>query len=168
MVVHLRARMPPLLRQVYWASLSNPCCNVFQPLYLHDVRAPQAWARGTSTYSSDSPWWWANRLKLLCDLNYEAVNPAVRVAFDETERWEASRQEEVEAVALRLLESGKGAEAAVVLQGFVDENSRRIEEQYPALQKAAEDALRGRGLRYVFLDYLKSWTANKGVPLPVQ
>jgi hypothetical protein len=55
----------------------------------------------------------------------------------------------------------------VALQGFVDENSRRIEEQYPALQKAAEDTLRGRGLRYVFLDYVKGWTAKRGVPLPL-
>jgi dipeptidase len=26
-VAHLRADKPPLLRQVYWAGFSNPCCN---------------------------------------------------------------------------------------------------------------------------------------------
>ncbi len=167
MVAHLRPRMPPPLRQVYWASLSNPCCNVFQPLYLHGVKPPEAWARGTSTYSADSPWWGANRLKLLCDLNYESVHPAVRAAFDETERWEADRQGPVEARARRLLEGGKGEEAIAALQAFVDENSGRIERQYPALQQSAEEALKSRGLRYLFLEYVKGWTVKKGVPLPL-
>ncbi len=168
MVAHLRSRMPPLLRQVYWASLSNPCCNVFQPLYLHGVKAPDNYARGTSTYSNDSPWWWANRLKLLCDLNYEAVSPAVRAVFDQTERWEMSRQGTAEALALRLAESGKSAEAAEVLQGFVNENSGRIERQYQTLHKMAEDMLKNLGIRYLFLDYVKDWTTKKGVPLPLQ
>ena len=35
MVVQLRAELPPLLRQVYWASFSNPCSAVFKPFYLH-------------------------------------------------------------------------------------------------------------------------------------
>jgi secernin len=54
-VCHLRAEMPPLLRQVYWASFSNPCCNVFKPFYLHGAQIPADYAQGTSTYSTDSP-----------------------------------------------------------------------------------------------------------------
>ena len=58
--------------------------------------------------------------------------------------------------------------AAAVLQAFVDENAGRIEQQYPMLQKGAEDTLKGQGIRYLFLDYLKDWTAKSGVPLPLQ
>ncbi|MEK7403829.1 MAG: C69 family dipeptidase, partial [Acidobacteriota bacterium] len=69
-VAHLRSGMPPLLRQVYWAGFSNPCVNVFKPFYCHGVKAPENYAKGTSTYAGDAPWWWANRVKLLCTLNY--------------------------------------------------------------------------------------------------
>ena len=56
-VAHLRAEMPPLLRQVYWASFSNPWCNVFKPFYLHGPAVPASYSAGTSAYSGKSPWW---------------------------------------------------------------------------------------------------------------
>ena len=74
MVAHLRAGQPPLLRQVYWACFSNPCCGVFQPFYLHGCKLPESYALGKSTYAADAPWWQANRIKLLCDLNYQATS----------------------------------------------------------------------------------------------
>lgn len=51
MVAHLRGDMPPLLRQVYWAALGNPCCSGYQPFYLQGVGIPERLAVGTSTYS---------------------------------------------------------------------------------------------------------------------
>ena len=166
-VAHLRAQMPPLLRQVYWASFSNPCSNVFKPFYLHGVRVPSNYAQGTSTYSPDSPWWSAHRLKLICDLNHEAVNPAVRAVFDQTERWEFSRQRAVEAQALKLAETGRGSEAAAILQGYVDENCARVAQQYPALSRSAEDLVKTLGVKYLFVGFLKDWTGKSKVPLPL-
>lgn len=167
MAAHLRSGMPPLLRQVYWASFSNPCCNIFKPFYFHGVKVPETYGKGTSTYSADSPWWWANRLKLLCDLNYRAVNPAVRAVFDETEQWQMNRRQAVEAQALRLSEEGKHADAVKVLQAFVDENCARIEREYGMLQRVAEDMLKTLGIKYLFVDYVRDWTTKKGVPLPL-
>jgi dipeptidase len=46
-VAHLQAELPPLLRQVYWASFSNPWCNVFKPFYLHGPAVPASYSAGT-------------------------------------------------------------------------------------------------------------------------
>jgi dipeptidase len=167
-VCHLRESMPPLLRQVYWASFSNPCCNVFKPLYLHGTKAPANYAQGTSTYSADSPWWWANRIKLLCDLNYPALNPWVRGTFDETEKWILQRQPDYEAQAMNLLKKGNQEAAVALLQKYLEENFSRIEREYKKLNEELPSKLDTTGIKFLFLDYLKEWTSKKGVPLPLQ
>jgi secernin len=166
-VAHLRADMPPLLRAVYWASFSNPCCNVFKPFYLHGATLPAAYAMGSSTYACDSPWWWANRVKLLCDLNYSALAPTVRGVFDLTERWEMERQATVEAEALRQIKAGNEAEAVRLIQGFVNDNCERVGKEYRMLNEILPATLKSVGAEYVFADYLKDWTSQKGVPLPL-
>ena len=167
MIAHLRAGMPPLLRQVYWAGFSNPCSNVFQPFYLQGVSIPERYADGTSTYSADSPWWQANRLKLLCDLNYGAACPRVRNDFDLTERWEMDRQKTTEAEARRLLAQGREADARKLLEQFVYENGQRATKEYRTLNEALPAMLRTAGIQFLFVDYLRDWTAQKCVPLPL-
>ncbi len=166
-VAHLRAEMPPLLRQVYWASFSNPCCNVFKPFYLHGPTVPASYSAGTSAYSGESPWWWANRVKLLCDLNHNALGPTVRGVFDPAERWEMDRQARVEAEALRQIKSGKESEAVKLLQQFINENCGRVEKEYRMLNTTLPATLEKVGIAYLYTDYLKDWTAKEGVPLPL-
>ena len=166
LVAHLRAGMPPLLRQVYWSSFSNPCCGVFQPFYLRGPRAPENYAAGSSTYSADSPWWQANRVKLLCDLNYRALNPKVRRVFDLTEKWEMGRQKECEAEVIRLLGEGKTDAAVESLQQFINENCARTEQEYRVLNAALSTMLEAEGAEYLYTGYLKEWSRQKGVPLP--
>jgi len=167
-VCHLRAWMPPLLRQVYWASFSNPCDNVFKPFYFHGPKVPANYGEGTSTYSADSPWWWANRVKLLCDLNYQALNPAVRGVFDETEKWILQRQSPYESQALDLVKKDQQGAAVALLQKYIDENCSRIEKEYKMLNEVLPVQLETVGIKYVFTDYLKDWSSKKGVPLPIQ
>jgi dipeptidase len=159
--------MPALLRQVYWASFSNPCCNVFKPFYLHGPTLPAAYALGSSAYSGDSPWWWANRVKLLCDLNYRALAPTVRGVFDQTERWEMDRQATVEAEALRQVEAGNEADAVRLLQRFMNENCERVEKEYRMLNEILPATLKTVGTAYLFTEYMREWTSGKGVPLPL-
>ena len=160
--------MPPLLRQVYWASSSVPCVNVFKPFYFQGVKVPDNYAKGTSTYSADSPHWWAERVKLLTSLNYEALAPVAKAVFAQTEDWERQREEQVEAKALRLVNAGKKTEAVQVLQNFVNENCTRVEKEYKMLNKQLTEMVPIVGIKYVYLDYMKDWTAKKGVPLPIQ
>jgi dipeptidase len=167
MVAQLRAGLPPLLRQVYWASFSNPCSGVFKPFYLHGPTIPSSYAIGTSTYSADSPWWWANRIKLLCDLNHPALFPTVRGLFDETERWEMERQARVEAEAAQAIKAGKEAEAVALLQRFSNANCDRVEQEYRQLNQTLPEKLATAGINYLYSDYLKKWTSGKGVPLPL-
>lgn len=167
MIAHLRADRPALLRQVYWAGFSNPCTAAFKPFYLHGPTVPPAYGQGTSRYSGESPWWWANRTKLLCDLNYRALVPAVRGVFDLTEEWELERQANVEAEAMKLIEAGRETEAVRVLQQFVDANCSRIEKEYNLLGQSLPATLKTVGARYLFLDYLRQWTSEHGVPLPL-
>ena len=167
-VCHLRASMPPMLRQVYWANFSNPCCNVFKPFYMHGPKVPGGYAAGTSTYSSDSPWWWAHRVKLLCDLNYRVLNPAVRAVFDETEKWIYGRQAAQEAHALDLLGKNETGAATAVLQKYVDENCARIEKEYKMLNEVLPVQLETLGVSYLFVDFLRDWSVKKGVPLPLE
>lgn len=166
MVAHLRAQMPLPLRQTYWASFANPCCNVFQPFYMNGPKVPASYAAGTSTYSASSPWWRANRVKLLCDLNYQALNPAVRAVFDLTEQWERQRQRRIEAKAIKLIREGKEEAAVKCLQVFMDENCRRIEKEYQMLNQTLPTMLETVGIKYVFQDYLRDWSSKKDVPLP--
>lgn len=165
-VAQLRADMPPLLRQVYWAGFSNPCCGVFQPFYLRGPRVPGSYAAGTSAYDAHSPWWQANRVKLLCDLNYRALNPKVREVFDATEKWEMGRQRECEAEVIRLLDQGKTAAAIECLQQFVDENCARTRQEYRMLNRELPTMLKAAGAEYLYTDYLEEWSRRKGVPLP--
>ena len=165
-VAHLRAEMPAPLRQVYWASFSSPCCNVFKPFYLGGPTVPASYAAGTSTWSADSPWWWAKRVKLLCDLNYRILQPAVRATFDATERWEMGRQVPVEAEALREIKDGKESAGLKLLQQFSNENCERVAKEYRMLQSTLSTMLETVGVEYLYADYLKDWSSKKGVPLP--
>jgi secernin len=165
-VIHLRAEMPSLLRQVYWASFSSPCCNVFKPFYLGAHTVPGSYATGTSTYAADSPWWWAKRVKLLCDLNYRVLQPAVRATFDATERWQMGRQAPVEAEALREIKAGRKPAALKLLQQFSNENCERVAKEYKMLQATLPRMLETAGVEYLYRDYLKDWSSKKGVPLP--
>jgi dipeptidase len=167
MIAHLRAGMPALLRQVYWAGFSNPCSSVFKPFYLNGPAVPVNLAKGTSTYSGDAPWWWANRVKLLCDLNHRALSPDVRQMFDTTERWELDRQQRVEAEARKLLDAGRQAEAVQVLQTFVNENCDRVEQEYRKLGQSLPPKLQSVGIEYLFTNYMKEWTSRAAVPLPL-
>ncbi|MFN7992839.1 MAG: C69 family dipeptidase [Bryobacteraceae bacterium] len=167
MIAHLRPDRPAPLRQVYWASFSNPCSNVFKPFYLHGPRPPASYAKGSSTWSADSPWWSANRVKLLCDLNYAALAPLCRSTFDATERWEFERQGAAEAAAAKFIAAGKGAEATRVLQEFVDANCARVDGEYARLGERLPAELETAGIQYLFLDYLRGWSERSGVPLPL-
>jgi len=166
-VAHQRDEMPQLLRQVYWASFSNPCCNVFKPFYLRGPKVPGSYAAGNSNYSADSPWWWANRIKLLCDLNYRALNPTVRGIFDLTEQLEMQRQKTYEAEAIKLIEEGKEALAIELLQKFINENCARVKKEYKMLNNILTAMLETVGIEYVFTDYIKDWSSKKAVPLPI-
>ena len=165
-VAHLRSDMPSLLRQVYWASFSNPCSGVFKPFYMHGPQVPKNYALGSSTYSSESPWWWANRVKLLTDLNYQALNATVRGIFDLTEDWIMKRQLTKEAKALKLLQDNKEEMAVQLLQEFVDENCSRIEKEYRMLNQTLPVMLETVGIKYIYADYLRKWSSEKSVPLP--
>ena len=155
-----------MLRQVYLASFSNPCVNVFQPFYLNGPRVPDDYGRGTSTYEEDSPWWRANRVKLLSDLNHTALAPAVRGVFDRTEKWIFGRREQVEARAATLIRQDRRDEAARILQRYIEENTARIEKEYRMLNRTLPVMLETVGNNYLYIDYMKSWTKKAGVPLP--
>ena len=83
MVVHLRKEMPSLLDKVYWGSFSSPCVNVFKPFYFAGQTVPEQYGDGTNKYSEDSPWWLAEKMKRLCDLNYNKLAPVVKGIFSE-------------------------------------------------------------------------------------
>lgn len=166
MAAHLRANMPPLLRQVYWAGMSNPCCSVFQPFYLHGPQVPEQYSLGTSTYSAESPWWWATRVKLLCDLNYNTLNPRVRSLFDRTEQWERERQQHVEAEAAALLAEDDKSRAVALLQAFVADHCARVKREFSELNESLPAMLDQAGVEYLFAEYLAEWSSRSKVPLP--
>ncbi|MEK7403578.1 MAG: hypothetical protein AAB225_00580, partial [Acidobacteriota bacterium] len=99
---------------------------------------------------------------------YQALAPAVQAVFALTEDWQMKRQQTYEAKALRLIETGRTAEAVNALQQFVGENCARVEGEYKMLNRGLPETLKTVGIKYLFLDYLREWTAKKGVPLPVE
>ncbi|MCX6620693.1 MAG: C69 family dipeptidase [Acidobacteria bacterium] len=166
MVAHIRGEEDPMLGQVYWAGFSNPCTGVYQPFYLDGGRVPVSYGGGTSRFSEDSPWWLANRIKILCSLNYQALGPVVRSVFDPVESSILERQPEVEAEARKQIAAGKRRQAAAVLEDFVSANRRRIGEHLTLLNAELPALLEKSGIRYLFSQYLKEWAAKSEVPLP--
>ena len=55
MVVRLRADLPPLLRQVYWAAFGNPCCAVYQPSTCTAASARRATPRAAAPGAPTRP-----------------------------------------------------------------------------------------------------------------
>ena len=135
MVVHLRNEMPSLLSKVYWASFSSPCVNVFKPFYFIANAVPEQYGSGTNIYSADSPWWMAEKMKRLCDLNYNKLAPVVKGVFSETEKWELARSKTVESEVIGLLNANKGEEAAQLLQDFSKQCLARTEKEYKFLHQ---------------------------------
>jgi hypothetical protein len=105
-------------------------------------------------------------VKLLCDLNYRALNPSVRGVFDQTERWEMERQQGVEAEALKDVKEGRDGDAVALLQQFINANCERVGKEYRTLNQTLPETLSTAGVNYLYTDYLKAWTSQKGVPLP--
>jgi hypothetical protein len=74
----------------------------------------------------------------------------------------------VEAEAQRLLAAGRDDEALRILQGFVDENCRRVASEYQMLNETLPTMLKTVGIEYLYSDYVKEWTSRMGVPLPLR
>jgi hypothetical protein len=85
-----------------------------------------------------------------------------------TEAWQQERKNTIETEALRLIRSGREADAVRLLQDFVDGNVGRIDREYRMLSRSLPGVLATAGTRYLFLDYLSQWTARSGVPLPLR
>ena len=166
MVAHLRKDMPPLLGQVYWASFSTPCVNVFRPFYFAGQTVPDQFGAGTNKYSHDSPWWWAEKTKRLCDLNYNKLAPIVKGVFGETEKWELARSGTVEAEALRLLKKGENKEAEKIIQNFCVQCVNRTEKEYRMLNRVLEQMIAEVGIDYLWIDFLRENCKTNGLTLP--
>jgi hypothetical protein len=78
------------------------------------------------------------------------------------------RQSRYEVEAKRLISEGDRPGAVAVLQRYVDENCERVEEEYRMLNQTLQTMLETLGVEYLYVDYVKDWTASKGVPLPLQ
>lgn len=166
MVAHLRKDMPPPLRQVYWASFSLPCVNVFQPFYMVGKTVPVQFGEGTHKYSPNSPWWWAEKTKRLCDLNYNKLAPIVKGVFGDTEKWELTKSKRVEAEAVTLIEQGKEKEAEKLLQEFCKECVNRTEHEYKMLHDILEQTIPTIGVNFIWLDFLRQNCKRNDLSLP--
>ncbi len=166
MVAHMRKEMPSMLRQVYWASFSTPCVNVFRPFYFAGQTVPEQFGFGTNKYSEDSPWWWAEKMKRLCDLNYHRIAPVVKGIFSETEKWELARSKTVESEVLRLLKDSNNEEAEKILQDFCSYCCTRTENEYKLLYKISEQIIQEFGADYLWIDFLRENCKINGLTLP--
>ena len=166
MVVHLRKELPPMLRQIYWASFSTPCVNVFRPFYFAGQTVPDKFGAGTNKYSNDTPWWWAEKTKRLCDLNYNKIAPVVKGVFNETEKWELTRSKIVEAKALKLLKKGEKKEAEKLIQDFCSQCVTRTEKEYKFLLNVLEQMIHEVGIDYLWIDSLRENCKTNELTLP--
>ena len=165
MVVHLRKEMPSTLSTVYWASFSTPCVNIFRPFYFAGQTIPDQYGAGTNKYSEDSPWWWAEKVKRLCDLNYNRLAPVVKGVFIETEKWELARSKTIESEVLRLLEDSKNEEAEKILQDFSSYCCMRTEKEYKLLHKVLQQMIQEIGVDYLWIDFLRDNCEINGLTL---
>jgi len=167
MIAHLRKDMPSMLRQVYWQSFSTPCVNVFRPFYFAGQTVPDQFVEATNKYSSDSPWWWAEKIKRLCDLNYCKLAPVVQRVFQETEKWELERAKVIEVQALELINKGDQEQAQKILQDFCNENVKRTAKEYETLINTLTRMVPVVGIDYLWIDFLKENCKTNDLDLPM-
>ncbi len=166
MVAHLRKDNPPMLRAVYWASFSSPCVNVFKPFYFAGRTVPENYAIGEDTYSADSPWWWAEKVKRQCDLNYNRLAPKAAALFRETEEWALAKSRRVEAEAAKLARMGREEDARKLLREFSRECCARVEKEYARLHDVLEKTVAETGIDYPWVDELRETCEKNGLSLP--
>lgn len=117
-VAHLRG---PGRTNVYWASLGNPCCGVFMPLYI-DGEIPPALTRAGSEFSDDSVWWLFKRLSEYVAEDYGERTPRVQDVWAGLENAFRRGAADVEAEAERLRSKGRHGQASSRLTQFMNEN----------------------------------------------
>ncbi|MHC4171953.1 MAG: C69 family dipeptidase [Planctomycetota bacterium] len=156
MIAHLRKDTPPMLRQVYWQSFSSPCVNVFRPFYFAGRTIPDQFGEATNKYSSDSPWWSAEKIKRLCDLNYHKLALVVQRVFQEIERDQLERAKVIEVQALELINKGDEKKAERILQDFCNENVKRTAKEYKTLAKSLSRMVPVVGIDYLWVDFLQA------------
>ncbi len=132
MVAHIRKSYPFV---TYWASLGNPCCGVFMPLYFQ-AEIPPALLQAGSEFSADSAWWLFKQLGERVAEDYEARTPSVQEAWNELEREFAVEAKQKEADAATLHTSGKPKQAAALLAGFMQGNLQKVLQRLKRLNAA--------------------------------
>ena len=167
MIAHLRKDMPAMLRQVCWQSFSSPCVNVFRPFYFAGQTVPDRFGEGTHKYSSDSPWWSAERIKRLCDLNYRKLAPVVQKVFRETEKWELERAMIIELEALGLINKSDKKKARKILQDFCNEDVERTAKEYKMLAETLTEMIPVAGIDYLWVDFLQENCKTNDLNLPM-
>ncbi|HRP05212.1 MAG TPA: C69 family dipeptidase [Opitutaceae bacterium] len=166
MVVQLWKDRPPPLRAVYWASFSSPCVNVFKPFYFAGRTIPENYSNATDTYDPASPWWSAEKLKRLVDLNYNQLAALPSAAFRDIEKWELAKSREIEAKAARLMANNRESEARQLLRDFSLECCNRVEKEYARLLPLLESRSAKVGTDYLWLDALREACKTNGLSLP--
>lgn len=166
MVVHLRKEMPPGLDKVYWGSFSSPCVNVFKPFFFTGKAVPERYGIGTNKYSEDSPWWMAEKMKRLCDLNYNRLAPVVSDLFSKTEEWELAGLSKVETEVTALLKAGKRDQAEQLLMDFSSQCCLRTEKEYKMLHEKLQEMIPEVGVDYLWIDFLRDNCKTNALALP--
>jgi dipeptidase len=132
MVAHIRKTYPFI---TYWASLGNPCCGVFMPLYLQADIPPVLTQVGPEC-SEDSAWRLFKRLDDLVAVDYEARTPPVQKVWTEIERGFAAEADKREAEAAALHQEGKPKEATRLLGEFMRGNLQEVLSRLKTLMAA--------------------------------
>ncbi len=122
MVAHIRT---PGRFNVYWASLGNPCCGVFMPLYM-EGEIPPALTLAGSQFSEDSVWWLFKRLGERVAEDYRGRTPIVQSVWSEVEAEFMRLSVSVEAEAEALRSTGNTEKVSVCLTQFMRENLDKV------------------------------------------
>lgn len=141
----LPAKGADIVPVAYYAA-NVPCCSVFVPFYVDGTRMPEGVERAglsgkvvtdptTTTvwgFTEDSYWWQFDRLRMLVGgderkereevvrygYRYNERQPAVRAEFTTLEQDFIRGEKRINRQARALIDSGKRAEAAALLDGY--------------------------------------------------
>ncbi len=142
--------------------------NVFRPFYFAGQTVPDQFGEATNKYSSDSPWWSAEKIKRLCDLNYRKLAPVVQRVFQEIERDQLEKAEIIEVQALELINKGDEKKAQKILQDFCNENVKRTAKEYKTLTHSLTRMVPVVGIDYLWVDFLQANCKTNALDLPIR
>lgn len=135
-VCQSRSWLPDEIGGLCWFGVDDAATSALTPFYTTVKSVPECFAEGNGnmmTYSSTSAYWLFTKVTHFAYLFYDRVAPVIRQQADRYENENLELVKEVDARALKMLESGNVNQAKEMLTRWCDARSKYLFDSWTSL-----------------------------------